>query len=278
MNDNHVTEMELEHLKKQLQIQEKMASLGMLSAGIAHELQNPLNFIINFGKISERLVTELEEYLDGIGPGLQENSMEEIGEIIQDLRCNVRRICENGERASSIIKGILLYSRGKEDEYVPTDLAGLVREYVNLSYHAMRANHKNFNVTIREEYDDIPKASIIPQDMSRAILNIMNNACYAIYEKSLKAGDSYRPAINVSVKRNGDNAIITIEDNGTGITEECKKKIFSPFFTTKPIGQGTGLGLSITKSIIEQKHEGMISVESEPGEYCKFIISIPIKN
>lgn len=268
---------ELQYLKEQLKIQEKMASLGMLSAGIAHEIQNPLNFIINFSRISEDLVSELEESLPGFESGEQNCNAEDLLETIRDLKCNLGKIRENGERASGIVRGILLYSRGKENEFIPTDLARLIHEYVNLSFHAMRANFKNFNVLINERYGELPLLNVVPQDISRAILNIMNNACYAVYEKSLQAGADYRPEINVSLENGNDRAVIIIEDNGTGIKEECRDKIFSPFFTTKPIDQGTGLGLSITKSIIEQKHNGTIAVESVPGEYCRFIISIPIK-
>lgn len=263
---------ELQYLKEQLKIQEKMASLGMLSAGIAHEIQNPLNFIINFSRISEDLISELEESLQEL-----ESDAEDLKETIEDLKCNLGKIRENGERASGIVRGILLYSRGKEDEFIPTDLAKLIHEYVNLSFHAMRANFRNFNVLINEKYGELPLLKVVPQDISRAVLNIMNNACYAVYEKAMQAGADYHPEIDVTLENGDGCAVITIEDNGTGIREECKDKIFSPFFTTKPIDQGTGLGLSITKSIIEQKHDGTIEVESEPGEYCRFIISIPIK-
>ena len=162
----------------------------MLSAGIAHEIQNPLNFVINFSKMSGKLLEDLDDILSGAGDGLSDDDREELGEIMGDLKDNIRRICENGERASSIIRNILLYSRGKEDEYLPTDLCRLTKEYVALSYHAMRANHKNFNVTFEEDYDEtLPQVNVIPQDFSRAVLNIMNNACYAVFSKSRGATD-----------------------------------------------------------------------------------------
>ena len=269
---------ELARLREQLAKQEKMASLGMLTAGIAHEIQNPLNFVINFGKMSGKLLEDLEDMVSGIRSNLSEDDNQELTEILDDLKENLRRITENGDRASSIIRNILLYSRGKEDEYVPTDLCSLTKEYVSLSYHAMRASHKNFNVTFEEDYDDtLPKVNVIPQDFSRAVLNLMNNACYAVFSKSRGAtGCGYTPTIGISLRREGDSARLIIEDNGTGIPNDIRKHLFTPFFTTKPVGDGTGLGLSITKSIIEQKHHGKIEVESEPGQYSRFIITIPI--
>lgn len=269
---------ELARLREQVAKQEKMASLGMLTAGIAHEIQNPLNFVINFSKMSGKLLEDLDDILSGAGEGLSDDDREELGEIMGDLKDNIRRICENGERASSIIRNILLYSRGKEDEYLPTDLCRLTKEYVALSYHAMRANHKNFNVTFEEDYDEtLPQVNVIPQDFSRAVLNIMNNACYAVFSKSRGATDCcYTPTIRISLRRDGDSARLVIEDNGTGIPKDIRRHLFTPFFTTKPVGEGTGLGLSITKSIIEQKHRGKIEVESEPGQYSRFIITIPL--
>lgn len=269
---------ELARLREQVTKQEKLASLGMLTAGIAHEIQNPLNFVINFSKMSSKLMEDLEDIVSEVSGSLSEDDREELGEIISDLKSNITRIGENGERASSIIRNILLYSRGKEDEYLPTDLCRLTKEYVALSYHAMRANHKNFNVTFKEDYDEtLPQVNVIPQDFSRAVLNIMNNACYAVFAKSRGATDcGYSPTISISLRRDGDNARLVIEDNGTGIPKDIRRHLFTPFFTTKPVGEGTGLGLSITKSIIEQKHRGKIEVESEPGQYSRFIITIPL--
>ena len=246
---------ELARLREQVARQEKMASLGMLSAGIAHEIQNPLNFVINFSKMSSKLMEDLEDIISEVTDSLSEDDRVELGEIISDLKSNIMRIGENGERASSIIRNILLYSRGKEDEYLPTDLCRLTKEYVALSYHAMRANHKNFNVTFEEDYD----------------------ACYAVFTKSRGVTDcGYTPTIRISLRRDGDSARLVIEDNGIGIPKDIRRHLFVPFFTTKPVGEGTGLGLSITKSIIEQKHRGTIEVESEPGEYSRFIITIPL--
>mgnify|MGYP001266040762 FL=1 len=277
MNEN--TQKEIENLRKQISQQEKMASLGLLSAGIAHEIQNPLNFVINFSKVSQKLLKDMQEVLDELGDVLPDDSVEEIKEIMSDLEGNMSKIEENGNRASSIVRGILLYSRGKDDEYIPTDLQQLTKEYVWLSYHAVKANNKSFNVSIQEDYaDGLPLVKIIPQDFSRAVLNLMNNACYAVFSKSKEAtGTAYQPTIRISLKKEGDRINLAIEDNGQGISEEIKKKLYTPFFTTKPIGEGTGLGLSITKSIIEQKHNGTIEMDTRPGEYTRFTISIPIQ-
>ncbi|MFV0581636.1 MAG: sensor histidine kinase [Parabacteroides gordonii] len=277
MNEN--TQKEIENLRKQISQQEKMASLGLLSAGIAHEIQNPLNFVINFSKVSQKLLKDMQEVLDEFGDVLPDDSVEEIKEIMSDLEGNMSKIEENGNRASSIVRGILLYSRGKDDEYIPTDLQQLTKEYVWLSYHAVRANNKSFNVSIQEDYaDGLPLVKIIPQDFSRAVLNLMNNACYAVFSKSKEAtGTAYQPTIRISLKKEGNRINLAIEDNGQGISEEIKKKLYTPFFTTKPIGEGTGLGLSITKSIIEQKHNGTIEMDTRPGEYTRFTISIPIQ-
>ena len=192
MNEN--TQKEIENLRKQISQQEKMASLGLLSAGIAHEIQNPLNFVINFSKVSQKLLKDMQEVLDELGDVLPDDSVEEIKEIMSDLEGNMSKIEENGNRASSIVRGILLYSRGKDDEYIPTDLQQLTKEYVWLSYHAVRANNKSFNVSIQEDYaDGLPLVKIIPQDFSRAVLNLMNNACYAVFSKSKEAtGSTWR--------------------------------------------------------------------------------------
>lgn len=269
---------EIEYLRKQISQQEKMASLGVLSAGIAHEIQNPLNFVINFSKLSLKLLQDIDDLLEESGSSLPDDIKEEMREIMEDLQGNMHKIEDNGNRASSIVRGILLYSRGKDDEFIPTDLKQLVKEYIWLSYHAVRANNKSFNVTIHEEYqENLPMVSVIPQDFSRAVLNLMNNACYAVFSKAKGALDvPYSPTINVSLKKEGERIILQIEDNGPGISEEVKLKLFTPFFTTKPIGEGTGLGLSITKSIIEQKHNGTIEMESEPDNFTRFSISIPI--
>ena len=275
---------EIERLRMQVSSLEKLSSLGMLSAGIAHEIQNPLNFVINFSKLSAKLVDDLREVVaeeqELLSPEAKQRVAElneELDEIVGDLHANLQKIEEHGNRAISIIRGILLYSRGKEDEFIPTDLAKLVKEYVWLSYHSMRANYKGFNLTIREEYaTDLPLQRVVPQDFSRAVLNLMNNACYAVYNKSKCVAVGFEPVISVSLRREEDQVCLQIEDNGTGMPAAIKEQIFTPFYTTKPAGEGTGLGLSITRSIIEEKHKGTIQVDSEEGKFTRFTIRIPL--
>ena len=267
-----------EELKERLQQQEKLASLGMLSAGIAHEIQNPLNFVINFSKLSDKLLKDLTEIVEDNEDNIPSDDREDINDILADLKDNLGKIVEHGERAISIIRGILLVSRGKDNEFIPTDICRLVKEYVWLSYHAMRANHKNFNVSIREQYDEqMPMMMVIPQDLSRAVLNLVNNASYAVWHKSQSASEDYHPEISVSVSTADGNAVITLSDNGEGMNEETKQRLFENFFTTKPVGQGTGLGMAITRDIIENKHGGKISFDSKEGEGTTFTFTIPIK-
>ena len=275
---------EIERLRMQVSSLEKLSSLGMLSAGIAHEIQNPLNFVINFSKLSAKLVEDLQDIVaeeqELLTPEAKQRIAElneELDEIVGDLHANLQKIEEHGNRAISIIRGILLYSRGKEDEFIPTDLAKLVKEYVWLSYHSMRANYKGFNLTIREEYaTGLPLQRVVPQDFSRAVLNLMNNACYAVYNKSKRAAVGFEPVIAVSLRQEGDQICLQIEDNGTGMPDAVKEQIFKPFYTTKPAGEGTGLGLSITRTIIEEKHKGTIQLDSEEGKFTSFTIRIPV--
>ena len=272
-------EQQIETLQQQLKQQEKLASLGILSAGIAHELQNPLNFVINFSKLSDKLLSDLTEIVEENEEKLSEDDREEMGDIVADLKENLSKIVEHSERAINIIRGILLVSRGKENEFLPTDVCKLVKEYVWLSYHAMRANCKNFNISIHEDYQQgILPIMAIPQDLSRAVLNVMNNACYAVWNKAQSAEvRAYSPEICVSVISDAGCLIISIADNGEGMTDEVKQHLFENFFTTKPIGQGTGLGMSITQNIIENKHGGKISFTSTKGEGTTFILTIPIR-
>ena len=271
------------YLQEQLNRQEKMASLGLLSAGIAHEIQNPLNFVINFSKMSVKLLEDLQEIVDDCAEKLGEDDAADIQDISTDLGENLQKIQEHGERAISIIRGILLQSRGKAGEKLPTDVGQLVHEYVWLSYHAMRANDKNFNITIKEEIpENLAKVMVIPQDLSRAVLNVMNNACYTVKERAGLEGEGYSPTITVKVaqtdKGAGEAEIrIDITDNGMGMTPEVKAKIFDNFFTTKPAGQGTGLGMSITRDVITKNHGGQLLVETEPKVGTTFTFIIPAK-
>ena len=269
---------ENEHLKQQLKQQEKLASLGILSAGIAHEIQNPLNFVINFSKMSEKLLSDLTDIVAENEDKFTDDTREEVDDIVADLQDNLARIVEHGERAISIIQGILLVSRGKENEFLPSDVNHIVKEYVWLSYHAMRANNNKFNISINEDYQsDMPRVMVIPQDLSRAVLNIMNNACHTVWQRSQQEGDDYKPTIGVTTRMEGDQVVITITDNGEGMTDEVKQRLYENFFTTKPVGQGTGLGMGIVRDIVENKHHGQLSFESTLGQGTTFTISLPAK-
>jgi len=271
-------EQQVETLKQQLKEQEKLASLGMLSAGIAHEIQNPLNFVINFSKISNKLLTDLTEIVEDNEDKLSDDDREEIDDIVADLKENMEKIVEHGERAISIIQGILLVSRGKENEFLPSNVNNIVKEYVWLSYHAMRAKNKQFNISIHENYqEDIPQIMVIPQDLSRAILNLMNNACYACWERAQEENDDYHPTISVKTTLADGQITIQLADNGKGMTDEVKQRLYENFFTTKPIGLGTGLGMSITRDIVENKHKGKLTFESEYNKGTTFTITIPVK-
>lgn len=274
---------QVDYLQQQLHKQEKMASLGLLSAGIAHEIQNPLNFVINFSKMSVKLLEDLQDIVDNCTDKLDENDVADMQDISADLKENLEKIQEHGERAISIIRGILLHSRGKAGEMLPTDVGQLVHEYVWLSYHAMRANDKSFNISIKENIqENMPKVMVVPQDLSRAVLNIMNNACYTVKERTGIEGEDYKPAIEVTVALTQDGSgngelRVDIADNGMGMTPEVKAKIYENFFTTKPAGQGTGLGMSITHEIITKNHNGKLLVESEPMVGTTFTFIIPVK-
>ena len=269
---------QIEQLKEQLRKQEKLASLGLLSAGIAHEIQNPLNFVINFSKISDKLLKDLADIVDDNKAHFSEDDREEVDDIMSDLKENLGKIAEHGERAISIIQGILLVSRGKENEYIPTNVSKIVKEYVWLSFHAMRARHQGFNVNIREQYEEgLPMIKVIPQDLSRAVLNIMNNAFYAVWHKAETAPADYQPEVSVSVSKADEALVITMADNGEGMNEEVKQRLFEKFFTTKPVGQGTGLGMSITRDIIENKHGGKMTFDSTEGKGTRFTFTIPIR-
>lgn len=265
-------------LQEQLRQQEKMVALGLLSAGIAHEIQNPLNFVINFSKMSVKLLEDLDEIVNDIKGDLDEADAEEVEDISADLTENLTKIREHGERAISIIRNILLQSRGKDGEFLPVDICSLVHEYVWLSYHAMRANDKSFNISIHEEYQNaMPKMMAVPQDICRAVLNLMNNACYTVKERAKKESEGYTPTIDVKVSLQGEEVHIAIKDNGMGIPDEVREKMFHEIITTKPVGQGTGLGLSITHHIVCEEHGGQLLVDTAQGVGTTFTIVIPFR-
>jgi signal transduction histidine kinase len=253
-----------------------MASLGQLTAGIAHEIKNPLNFITNFAVLSQDLMQELRQELNAERERVDPGRAKEIGAILDDLQQNVGKINDHGKRADSIVRGMLLHSRGKAGERQDTDLNALLAEYTNLAYHGMRAQDQTFNVKIETDFDPaVGKVSVVPQELSRAFLNIVNNACYAAFDKRRSAGNGFMPVVRVSAKSVPGAVEIRIRDNGSGIPQSIREKIFNPFFTTKPAGAGTGLGLSLSYDIITQAHKGTIAVDTKEGEYTEFIITIP---
>ena len=257
----------LRSTQNQLIQSEKMASLGQLTAGIAHEIQNPLNFVNNFSELS----VELLEELNG-NPTLEEQKS-----IVNDIKQNLQKIAYHGKRADSIVKGMLQHSRTASVEKQPTDINKLVEEFFVLAYHGMRAKDPGFNCSMEKHLaKDLPLVKIIPQEISRVILNIFNNSFYAVDERSKNEAKGYRPTVSISTQKVNGSITVTIRDNGKGINEEIRKKIFTPFFTTKPMGHGTGLGLSISRDIIVKGHNGDLKLDSKPGEYTEFIITLPL--
>lgn len=269
----------VKNLQLQLRAQQKLASLGMLVAGIAHEIQNPLNFVINFSKLSGKLLEEMNEILEDNEESLSQEDQEDMDDITANLKDNLKKIEEYGERAIGIIRSILLQSRGKEDEFLPTRVDQLVHEYVWLSFHAMRANDKNFNVSLRESYpENMPQLMVIPQDLCRAVLNVMNNACYTVREKAKELGQEYTPTIDITMTFENETLTLVMADNGMGIAPEIKDRIFHEIITTKPAGQGTGLGMYLTWDIIVNKHKGKILLDSQEGKGSTFTFIIPAKS
>jgi signal transduction histidine kinase len=266
----------LKSTQQKLVTQEKLASLGALTAGIAHEIKNPLNFVNNFAEISVELVDELRENLEKNSEKVSPEDASEIRDILKDLEQNVIKINEHGKRADSIVKSMLQHSRGSSGQREDTDINQILEEAVNLNYHGMRAQDASFNVKIEKKYDpSLKKIGVVPQDISRVFLNFMNNACYAAYQKKIKMEGEFSPTLWISSHNKKDKVEIRIKDNGDGISEEIKKNLFQPFFTTKPSGSGTGLGLSISYDIIVQEHSGKIDLDSKQGEFTEFIITIP---
>jgi signal transduction histidine kinase len=253
---------------------QKLASLGQLTAGIAHEIKNPLNFVNNFSGVSIELLNELLEALGGVK--VDDKTRGEVTELANMLRDNLDKIVQHGKRADSIVKNMLLHSREGSGEHRPVEVNSLVEESLSLAYHGVRAEKQGFNVTLERAFD--PSAGLIdvfPQEITRVLLNLISNGFYAAGKrKALIAGD-YEPTVKAATRNLGDRVEIRIRDNGTGIAPEVREKIFNPFFTTKPAGEGTGLGLSISHDIIVKQHAGTIEVESEPGKFTEFRIVLP---
>ncbi|PWK17771.1 sensor histidine kinase [Xanthomarina spongicola] len=259
---------ELKATQTQLIQSEKMASLGELTAGIAHEIQNPLNFVNNFSEVSKELLEEMLEEL-------QNGDMEEVNAIAQDVIQNLEKINHHGKRADGIVKGMLQHSRSSSGVKELTDINVLVDEYLRLAYHGLRAKDKSFNAALETHLDDsIGKIEIVPQDFGRVVLNLITNAFYACNEKKKMQIEGYEPKVTVETKKNKDFIEIQVQDNGNGIPKKVLDKIFQPFFTTKPTGQGTGLGLSLSYDIIKA-HGGDIKVNTKENEGTAFIITLP---
>jgi len=261
---------ELKLTQQQLIQSEKMASLGELTAGVAHEIQNPLNFVNNFSEVSIEMLEEMELEL-------KKGDSKEAISIAADVKQNLEKIGHHGKRADRIVKGMLQHSRSGSNLREPTDLNKLADEYMRLAYHGLRAKDKTFDTELKTELDSaLPLINIVTQDVGRVLLNLFTNAFYAVQQKQKMAGDSFKPVVKVATALSGEFAQITVWDNGTGIPDAIKDKILQPFFTTKPTGEGTGLGLSLSYDIITKEHDGKIAIDSKEGEYTAFTISIPI--
>ncbi len=278
-NSLNSTLSELKSAQAQLIQSEKLASLGELTAGIAHEIQNPLNFVNNFSEVNSELIEELKAERQKQQADRDEKLEEQ---ILNDIKANEEKIIHHGKRADAIVKGMLLHSRSSSGQKELTDINALADEYLRLSYHGLRAKDKSFNATIKTDFDNsIGKINIIPQDIGRVLLNLFNNAFYAVNEGISSKSNSYKPTVSVTTKKFENHVIITVSDNGNGIPQKILDKIFQPFFTTKPTGEGTGLGLSLSYDIIKA-HGGEIKVENlfegntvQP-EGAEFIILLPL--
>ena len=252
---------------------QKLASLGQLTAGIAHEIKNPLNFVNNFSGVSVELIDELQDSLKG---PLDDKARAEIKELTDTLRSNLDKVVQHGKRADTIVKNMLLHSREGSSEHRLVDINALVEESLNLAYHGARAEKQGFNITLERSFDPAAEqADVFPQDITRVLLNLILNGFYAATKRKAEAGDGYEPTLTASTRSLGDRVEIKVRDNGTGIPPDVREKIFNPFFTTKPAGEGTGLGLSISHDIIVKQHGGSIEVETVPGEYTEFRIILP---
>jgi PAS domain S-box-containing protein len=254
---------------------EKLASLGQLTAGIAHEIKNPLNFVNNFSSVSIELIDELRDALKARDSG--DNGRAEITDLMETLRDNLGKIVQHGKRADSTVKNMLLHSREGSGEHQPTDINAIVEESLNLAYHGARAERQDFNITLQRSFDPAAgKVDLFPQEITRALLNVIANGFYAVTQRKEQVDTGlFEPTVAAATRNLGDRVEISIRDNGTGIPSEVTEKMFSPFFTTKPAGEGTGLGLSICHDIIVKQHAGSIDVDSQPGRFTEFRIVLP---
>jgi signal transduction histidine kinase len=254
---------------------QKLASLGQLTAGIAHEIKNPLNFVNNFSGVSVELIDELEETLPSVKA--DDKTRAAITELANTLRGNLEKIVQHGRRADAIVKNMLLHSREGSGEHRPVDVNALVEESLNLAYHGAHAENQSFKVNMERSFDPAAgQVDVFPQEITRALFNLISNGFYAATKrKEQENSEGYQPTLTATTKDLGHRVEIKVRDNGTGISPDVKEKMFNPFFTTKPAGEGTGLGLSITHDIIVKQHSGSIEIESQPGGYTEVRIVLP---
>ena len=276
---NHTLEQTLEHLEaaqEQIVAEQKLASLGQLTAGVAHEIKNPLNFVSNFSEVSVELVDEIEEVMEEAKSGEVELS-EEITPILSDLRLNLQKVKEHSQRADGIVRSMLEHSRSGPGDWRETDLNALLKQYVDLSYHAVRARNTDFNVALTQDLDpEMGMLTVVPQDIGRVFLNLVTNACQALDEKRLNSDGGFEPELRITSRRLEDHAEFDIRDNGPGIPKELRERIFEPFVTTKKPGEGTGLGLSLTMDILT-RHGGSIHLDTEEGVFTEMRVIIPLE-
>jgi two-component system, NtrC family, sensor kinase len=264
---------EIELVQQRFEQQSKLAGIGQLTAGILHEIRNPLNFVNNFSRLTLDLVTEIKELLSAT----ESVETEELIELVEMVNVNINRILENGSRAERIVQSMLTQTRNDANQVIPTDLNQLLEEFSKLAYQGVRGNDKEFNVKFTFRLDPkMGQVNLMANEFTRVIINLVNNACYAVNAKSKEKTEGYVPEIVVSSVRAADHVEIRIRDNGVGIPQEIADKVFNPFFTTKPPGEGTGLGLALSLATVNEMHKGKLSVESEKGTFTEFIITIPL--
>jgi len=256
---------------------EKMASLGQLTAGIAHEIKNPLNFVNNFAGLSAELLAELKELVAAVATGADAATRADIEETVATLDTNLTKIGEHGRRADGIVRSMLLHSRGGSGQVQKTDLNALIEEALALTYHGLRAQDQSFNITMERDLDAAVGAiDAVPPDLTRVFLNLIGNGFYAANKRKRDGGEAqFAPLLKVTTRSDGETIEVRVRDNGVGIADEVRAKLFTPFFTTKPTGEGTGLGLSISYEIVTRQHGGSIDVESRVGEFTEFIVRLP---
>jgi len=265
---------ELRSTQDRLVQTQKLASLGQLTAGIAHEIKNPLNFVNNFSAVSGELIDDLQDALKGIS--LDNKMRAEIDDLTKTLRGNLEKVVQHGKRADGIVKNMLLHSREGSGEHRVVDINSLVEESLNLAYHGARAEKQGFNITLERSFDaGAGEVDLFPQEITRVLLNLIGNGFYAAAKRKAETGDGYEPMLTAATRSLGDSVEICIRDNGTGIPPDVKEKIFNPFFTTKPAGEGTGLGLSLSHDIVVKQHGGSIEVDTRPGEFTEFRVTLP---